>query len=212
MQTVTTAYNPSLDPYATWPAANGAAYCQRLSAVITLMHCKQQQTSSYNDLRCRGCCGLFNQSEVKPVRPLLSLIRPVDQIIEAAEANEPKPAKHDEQSNDFAALDAIIEGFYEEPNPDDDFDDVELELDDEQLLALFPELADDNEIWPAFTEYQSPMPRYAVYRGRCKKCSGYMENFRERNDDNVFRCLVCGWRTGPDYEQNRTIHAAGGVL
>ena len=91
--------------------------------------------------------------------------------------------------------------------------DCDVDLDDEALLALFPEL--DEDPWPDYSrvrEYQEEAPRQAVYRGRCVKCGGCMDNTRELQDDNVFRCLACSWRTSPEYERNRKIHAAGGYI
>lgn len=217
MTTATAHSLTPLDPYAAWMAENGAAYCHRMTATITLKQCEYQQSKNSNDCRCRGCVGLFNQDEIKQVRRSLALIRSVDKMIETAEANAPKPVKSDKQMDGMAALDEIIEDLYANPLDSDDFEDVELDLDDEQLLALFPELAnteeEDNEInYPRFTEYQTAMPQYAVYRGRCKKCGGYVQNTRERQDDKVFHCLECGWRTGPEYESNRALNAAGGII
>ncbi len=204
------AYNPPLDPYAAWKAANGATYCNRMSATITQQQCEHNQRNRSNDNRCRGCAGLFNQDKSKQIRRNLSLLRSVDKIIATAEANEPKSHPSNEPIDGLTTLDNIIDGLYTNPLPGDDFDDVVINLDDEQLLALFPELArdEDDDTLPGFqrfTEYQTTMPRYAVYRDRCKKCGGYVENCREWNDDNVFRCLACGWRTGPEYESNRAM-------
>lgn len=217
MTTATAHSETPLDPYVAWQAANGAAYCHRMSVTITQKQCEYQQSKSSNDYRCRGCVGLFNQDEIKPVRRSLALIRSVDKMIETAEANAPKQVKSDEQLEGMNALDQIIDGMYANPLPGDDFYDVELDLDNEQLLALFPELAnteqEDNEInYPRFTEYQEAAPRYAVYHGRCKKCGGYVQNTRERQDDKVFHCLECGWRTGPEYENNRALKTAGGMI
>ncbi len=209
--TLTLAHSEPIDPYAAWQSANGAANCNRMSATITQQQCEHNQRNSSNDCRCRGCAGLFNQDEAKQVRRNLFLLRSVDKIIATAEANDPKAHAAVEPVDGFTTLDSIIDDLYANPLPGDDFDDVELDLDDEQLLALFPELArdEDDDTLPGFqrfTEYQTTMPRYAVYRGRCKKCGGYVENYREWHDDNVFRCLACGWRTGPEYESNRAMN------
>lgn len=182
-----------------WLETSGAAWCHRLNATITAAACLANMYMSErksSDLRCAGCGGLDNQPE-----PGRSFLPPV--IVEEPEL--------DENVNDgFAALDEIIAGYFENPDPADDFDDVELELDDEALLALFPELYEgDDDVepeTPRFTEHQAAMPRYAVYKGRCKKCGGYVDNIREWHDDNVFRCLACGWRTGPEYESNRAFN------
>lgn len=184
---------------AAWFESNTTARCIRLSSTITIATCEANRAKSENkgtDYRCAGCNGLADQPE--PGRSFLPLII----------AAEPEL---DEKLNDgFAALDEIIAQHFEHPDPADDFDNVELELDDEALLALFPELYkgdDDTEPEsPRFTERQTAQPRYAVYKGRCKRCGGYMDNIREWYDDNVFRCLACGWRTAPEYENNRAIN------
>lgn len=189
--TLVSAHIEQLDPYDARQIANGSAWCQRLAATLSVAACMQNQEHTRLDCRCTGCGGLNNQTPPPQAAPDLSL--------------------NDKAINSLSALDEIIDGLYEDPAPGDDFDDVELDLDDEMLLALFPELADDpSPDFPRFSEYQTEAPRRAVYRGRCIKCWGYMENTRERQDDNVFRCLACGWRTSPDYEHNRAIHRAGG--
>jgi len=190
------AHNPQSDPFAAWQASNGAAWCRRLSATISHATCKANQHNSnhkFGDFRCQGCGGLDNQKE----RPALALVW--DTV-----TGRSSSTARDDQIEDLDALDETIDGHYENSDLDDD-------LDDEQLLALFPELArdEDDDSSPGFqrfSEYQEAAPRYAVYRGRCKKCGGFVENTRERQDDNVFRCLACGWRTGVEYENNRTIH------
>jgi len=49
--------------------------------------------------------------------------------------------------------------------------------------------------------------RVPVFMGRCRRCGGWMQNTIERHggerDDNVYRCIACGWRTSPEYEANR---------
>lgn len=190
-----------IDLYTVWLETNGAKRCHRLNATITPATCltnlyKSERKSS--DLRCAGCGGLDNQPD-----PGRSFLPPV--IVEVP--------KLDESLNDgLAVLEKIIDQHFENPAAADDFNDLELELDDDALLALFPELYKgdcDEEYFPAFREYQAPMPHYAVYKGRCKKCGGYVDNIREEHDDNVFRCLACGWRTSPEYELNRLLIAAG---
>lgn len=198
------------DPYHAWQAANGAAHCQRMAATISLIQCfKNQDYSRSNggDCRCNGCGGLYDQTPPVKLFLVWNAADKTEPEVDAPSGSGSTPAEKDV----FADLDAIINELYEEPETDDDFIDVELDLDDEQLLALFPELAlseeEDNEInYPRFTEYQTAMPRYAVYKGHCRKCGGYVDNCRERDDDNVFHCLSCGWRTGPEYELNRIVY------
>lgn len=210
--TLASAYDIPTDPYAAWQIANDAAWCQRLAALLSVVACKQNQERTGLDCRCNGCDGLFSQA-------LPQLTPSVVLSLAAAEKTEletelPSGSASTATQNDaFATLDEIIDQLYEEPKPSDDFDDVELDIDDDELLALFPELAEDPwPEYPRFSEYQTEAPRHAVYRGRCIKCGGYVDNTRERQDDNVFRCLACGWRTSPEYERNRAIHAAGGEI
>ncbi|MBI2354260.1 MAG: hypothetical protein HYV06_04380 [Deltaproteobacteria bacterium] len=194
------------DLLAAWQAEHVVIWCHRLSATISHAVCEDNQRLSAGDLRCHGCSGLDNQAEARPVRPALAIVW--DAGKDPAEAT-------DNRIEGLDTLDEVIDGLYEKPSPGDDFDDVELDLDDEELLKLFPELAGGDEDiepdYPRFTEYQTTAPRRAVYRGRCKRCGGYMEDTREHQDDNVFRCLACGWRTGPEYVRNRAIHASGGM-
>ena len=182
-----------------WLAANGAAWCHRHNATITPAACLANMCISEgkgSTSRCSGCNGLDNQPE--PDRAFLPPVM----------AGDPEAA---ESLNDgFAALDEIINQHFENPAASDDFDDVEVDLDDAALLALFPELYEgDDTYFPAFKEYQTPAPRYAVYKGRCKRCGGFVENVREWHDDNVFHCLNCGWRVGVQYEENRLLRATG---
>lgn len=201
------------DPFLAWQAANDAAYCERLRATITQNHCNQQRyytRAAWSDCRCNGCGGLFNQDEPKAVRTNRALLRSIDKMIAISDQVD---TGKDKQQNGLIFLDEIIDELYTNPIPGDDFDDVELDLDDEQLLALFPELAEDDEAdLPLFTERMTKAPRRSVFKGRCKRCGGYVEDTRERFDDDVFHCLQCGWRTSPEYERNRQINSARGVL
>lgn len=190
MMTLPIVNNPSLDPFTAWQDTNGAILCDRMSAIISAADCERNRNQTYVDCRCKGCGGLENQHGY-----VIPNIRPDFEW-------------DNNQNEGFDVLDEIIDSLYEDPAPGDDFDDVELDIDDETLLKLFPELAmeEDDGIEKLFAEYQEPMPRYAVYHGRCKRCgTGYMENTREWHDDNVFHCLECGWRTGPEYESNRAM-------
>lgn len=106
-------------------------------------------------------------------------------------------------------------------------DDAWIELDDDtikQIMELAPELAQEllsratsgkelgELVRRAKTVEAKPAPRrFAVYMGRCRKCSGYMVNTREHQfdsrDEDIYRCFNCGWRTSPKYRDNR--HEAG---
>lgn len=203
---------------AAWYAENVAIWCHRLDATINHTTCKENQqrsTHKYGDLRCQGCGGLSNQTKQQSMRPALELamVWDADKSITTEPDTPSGSAATANPIDGFSALDEIIDRLYGNPEPGDDFEDVELDLDDDELLALFPELAENPwPVVPRFSEYQTEAPRRAVYRGRCIKCRGWMEDTRERHDDNVFRCLGCGWRTSPDYERNRAIYAAGGVI
>jgi hypothetical protein len=215
MMTIDIAHSSPVDPYLLWQAQNGAAFCNRMSATITAITCENNRKKTGIDCRCNGCAGLHDQEQPLPKQSAIGWY--FDEKPETEPATPPGSASSATKKDALAALDEIIDDLYASPLPGDDFDDVELDLDDEQLLALFPELAqsekEDSEInFPRFIEYQTAMPRYAVYKGRCKKCGGYVENVRERQDDNVYRCLSCGWRTGLEYENNREHYSKGGVI
>lgn len=182
------------DLIAIWQATHGVAWCQRMSATISHATCeenKRRSVNKYGDLRCQGCGGLDNQNESQELKTVctwnteeLSATRP-----DAAPGSASATAENDP----FAALDNIIDQLYEDPMPGDDFDDVELDLTDDELLQLFPEFAEDTPSdFPRFKEYQTAAPRRAVYRGRCTKCGGYMEDTRERHDNNVFAVSHAG--------------------
>lgn len=209
--TLAIAHNPQLDPFIAWQAANGAAWCGRMAATITAAHCDQNRHKAYVDCRCNGCSGLDKQTPLLPPKPpALALILDADRTAARKPQTVLDISGTDDPADGLGDQDKIIDDFHENPASGDDFDDVEVDLEDEMLLALFPELAEDP--WPEeprFSEYQTEAPRRAVYHGRCQKCGGWVEDTRERHDDNVFHCLSCGWRTSPEYQRNRAIQAAG---
>lgn len=181
-----------------WLAKNLMTWCHQMSAKLSAAACEQHRNNPLNG-RCFRCGGLEDQTPQNQELPGLNITVDED-CIEGLEA-----------------ADESIDGLYEDPVPGDGFENIEIDLNDEQILALFPELAnteeEDNEInYPRFTEFQETMPRYAVYHGRCKRDGGYMQNIREFNDNAVFRCLSCGWRDGVEYSRNRSLQAAGGVI
>lgn len=183
---------------ANWQAVNGAVYCRRMSACLTMTACKQNQCLSYmkgGDARCLGCNGLYDQAESHPEVSFVPA-HVVDSHIEGIEA-----------------LEEIIKDLCDDPADDDDFDDLEIDIEDDELLALFPELAADP--WPDYQPFserrKAARPRLA-HPGRCKRCNGWMEHAPEPRDFNTFKCINCGWITGDAYERNRAIHAAGGTI
>lgn len=205
-------YNPTVDPYLSWQAENGAAFCNRMSAIITAATCESNQQKTGNDCRCNGCAGLYSQAPMPQPKQFI-MVWDADEKTET-ESDPPSGSASSESKNDsFADLDEIIDRLYDDPETDDDFDDLVVDLDDEQLLALFPELARDTDEnadteinFPRFSEYQKGVKPRAIYKGRCKRCNGYMTDIRERDDDNVFHCLACGWYTGVIYESNRAMN------
>ena len=183
--------NTSDDTFIMWQSENGAAYCNRMSATFTAVMCERNQIKTGFDYRCNGCGGLYNQYSPPQAQPLY--------IQSATDENGAIVAQY-----------GIIDEIYDEPEADNNLADVELDLDDEQLLALFPDFVrksdktEDTEThYQRFMEQQKAAKRRVIYNGRCKRCGGYVENIREYEDYNVFRCLACGWRTGPEYEFNR---------
>lgn len=213
------------DGYDAWLSAN-SAFCNRLSARITLETCLKQQEKSVadqGDLRCSGCNGLHDQ--LSPPQPRL-----VSVSIESGTAVEPA-------TNEFEAVIAHTLPAAPEITTDESVDLSGLSLDISpdiatQILVQNPELAkgllemqagedefdpectepaDGKEEHPAEIQVRGYLPekplRVAVYRGRCIRCGGYMINALERHDgihdDDVYRCFCCGWRTSPVYETNR---------
>jgi len=104
------------------------------------------------------------------------------------------------------------------------WDSIDEEDIDDELVKLFPEFAE-------FIEDQEPAPvaaggpgkavagrkvrdrkertgkRYAVYMGRCERCSGYMiscvERYLDTKEDDQYKCVNCGWRVSPTLQWNR---------
>ncbi|HEY6872912.1 MAG TPA: hypothetical protein VI298_09330 [Geobacteraceae bacterium] len=183
-----------------WIAEN-TSFCNRLSARITEDACQNNRQISVkgNGVSCcRGCNGIHNQPERRAIQ--LQLV-----------------TSH-ASSDDKAELDRFM--LDEEDGAETEIEVSEGELDyseawideedlDEKLFELFPDLREINqEREDSPVEARRPRPekggvRFAVYLGRCTKCGGYMVNTRERQDDEVYRCFNCGWRTSPEYEWNR---------
>ncbi len=212
----------SLD-YEEWLAVN-TAVCIRQSCRLTVVDCDRQQQKSgggWGDLRCQGCGGLDNQ----PERPLLQLVRPahVDSapliFDEQEELEELDSVRIGEQAPGFEFnLDCLNN--VGNAGDDLDLDSLNALVGDNGELArelqlLFmgedEEVETRAEITALFKENKTRHEKsklYSVYQGKCRRCGGYMDNtrenqFREKWDDDVYRCLACGWRTSPAYAWNR---------
>lgn len=188
------------DCYAEWQAANGAAWCQRLSATITPVTCEEQQQQSggkYGDFRCQGCKGLHDQPEPQPECPVLTFVQRPEELARPDASNEGAGIGEDDRHDSQCQMDdEELDDFLAEMFPDDGTDDDEVE--ERAYIEDPPETIGR---------------RAMVYMGRCRRCGGYMTNDLERHDgikdDDVYRCFTCGWRTSPGYERNRAIHAQG---
>lgn len=99
-------------------------------------------------------------------------------------------------------------------------DDLDIELADESIEDLCPGLSQginsllmeesatlQEENRPNLRECRQSRKKVAVFMGRCHRCDGYMLNDRERQfsitDEEVYRCVSCGWRTSPVYAFNQ---------
>ena len=194
----------SAEDCTTWLMVHGAVWCHRLSAMITAAACDANRTASAfknSDCRCDGCGGLENQ----PL-PGMSFLPPIAVIEEpsAKTTDIPVPSNEDiyEESLNlhWGALNAdavtTLNSFHHEllSMLEDDTEEPELE-------ELKPQKMERKE---------RPVQ---VFIGRCRRCNGYMAAVQERfegvTDNAVYRCFNCGWRTSPEYQQNRMLAAAG---
>jgi hypothetical protein len=216
-----------------WLAVH-TGYCKRHRSRLTVTECEKQQQYSQTkagDFRCAGCSGLNHQPEVIDEfgeygisRPQLKLVRPLE-IVESTFS----PDNAEDEKEELSARIAEVS----ESEQDTDCQNVLqdgagirdltvltglLGEDDElakELKSLFEELDELDAVeieLPELLEpvHQTPVKprRYAVYKGKCKRCGGYMDNTREYLsneswDEDVYRCLACGWRTSPAYAWNR---------
>lgn len=192
--------------YDAWLAEN-SAYCHRLSARITLRAClENQQLSTGADLRCVGCNGLYDQTA--PTAPRLYL---VSTPIETETAQEPEALTEVDLSGLALGISPENAARILEQNPALVRELLALASeDDEQEPAVIEEDGTEEERPAARQDRRDSRghPRQvAVYQGRCVRCGGYVTNDLERHDDirddEVYRCLSCGWRTSPAYEYNR---------
>ena len=179
------------DPIITWQAANGVAWCNRMTAKITHATCEENQRK-FGYLRCQNCGGLDSQPEPRPECPSLVIVRSKDL--------EPVATTVIETLTGTGA---------------NDLDETEI---DELLADLFQEDEDCEDEEQREVAYLEDAPeatnrRVAVYIGRCIRCNGYMANDREKQfdvrDEDVYRCFTCGWRISPRYANNRVLFARG---
>lgn len=163
--------------------------CRRLHVRLAPRAC--QAAASADPDRCAGCGGLHDQSgpvlklvqETAPGLPLAASI-PVSEDVGTFSAEEDFP----EDQEEFALRPL----------------DIPLGLKGE-LLSIFAEW--DEELLPERKAKKSRRGGVAVFLGRCRRCGGYMLNAIEKQmgtrDEEVYRCVCCGWRTSPIYEFNR---------
>lgn len=178
---------------ATWLETHGASWCHRLSATITITACEANRARSENkgtDYRCGGCGGLDNQPG-----PGLSFLPPVS--IEDSEPDK-SPRIENCEEEEIWPFDPIGE------EPKIFLEEVKLSGFGSGILDLLETEAEELEPDRRPEPVQKVKRRVAVFMGRCRRCSGFMSHTAEPYDNAVYRCLSCGWRTSPTYEQNRT--------
>lgn len=191
------------------------------------------------DLRCQGCEGLNNQPEAidhigeyGTVRPQLLSVSPVYKGMpelspaEIEDAELKSAARISEQAVPGIGLDLDCLNNLGNVGDALDLDNLNALVGDNGALARELQLlfmCDDEEVetqaeiaalFKETKDRREKSKRYAVYQGRCHRCGGYMDNTRENQfmekwDDDVYRCLACGWRTSPAYAWNRNnLHLA----
>jgi len=181
-----------------------ARYCNRYHARMTSEGCSENRQKA-DDLRCAGCNGLEDmQRELEYREPA---------VIQC------EPGADDPMTQALAgALQEILDGEYDEESLEDleaggldDEPEEELTSFHHKLLALLDcdlEEPEERKATPEKTRNR----RVAVFMGRCPHCKGYMLNTIELHggikDNDVYRCYNCGWRTSPEYEQNRKLAAS----
>lgn len=177
-----------------------ALYCNRYNARLTPVHCEKNRQRT-DDCRCVGCSGLEEQQrELERQEPVVFYSDP--------EPEEMDPAPLMQAL--VGALREVLDGDEEELSFDDQEEpDVEVATGltgfQRELLFL---LGDDLEEPVTERKRVKKGPRrFAVFMGRCPRCSGLMINAPERygdiRDDDVHRCFTCGYRTSPGYQWNR---------
>ncbi len=195
---------------AAWLAVH-TGYCLRHRVSLTPAVCQSNRITSSapkGDSRCFGCGGLDDQADpVKPA-PVLTLIlggaedRETPEALDFREEEELSDDSDDQgtgsteiTASEFALLDPLSQALLKELiiyREEEDTQDTEL-----------PEMEMVN-----LPDYPDTPRRVAVFTGTCARCGGYMnhaarEHGRDGIDDEVYRCLGCGWRTSPVYEENR---------
>ena len=193
-------------------------YCLRYRARLTADTCQKNSKASATlggDLRCFGCFGLQDQPELSPKKPVFTVI----QGGAGNEVNwslEPQPPPADTWNQ--------IE-LWEEPEPEkpkaQEPDRVSPVITDSltyELLASLNAWVEDEDEKPekneaprrrvALPDIPDQARRVKVYTGHCERCKGFMmytakETGNDGIDDEVYRCIGCGWRVSPVYQENR---------
>lgn len=163
-----------------------AGYCNRYGARITEAVCNANREKT-SDSRCFGCGGLEPEArELERHEPIV--------FFSEEEEIEPAPVVDPDEGDDLLDLSEI------DLDPEED----ELSTLQHTLLGLLGNDEPELELPPL--PKKPAKRRVAVFTGRCQRCGGYMVNDPERqyseNDDEVYRCFCCGWRTSPGYEWN----------
>jgi len=180
-------------PIDNWLEQN-ALFCNRYHARMAPGVCDCNRGGK-EAARCDGCNGLEDQQRESPRRePVVFFSEP--------DPEEPLTAEEEETELDgleLEGLDITLE--------EDALNDFHL-----GLLALLEDDLEEPEEQISEPEKKGPR-RFAVYEGRCPRCTGYMVNDPEHydgiRDDNLYRCYSCSFRISPAYQWNRLQRAEG---
>ena len=193
-------------PSDNWLEQN-ALFCNRFHARLAPGACVCNREGKAAQ-HCAGCNGLEDhQRELPRSEPVIFF-------------SEPDPEELDPLSRAFvAALQGILdcdewEVLIEEPEyyPDANLAKVELNGFYHNLLSLLEDDQEESEEPRPVPEKKGPR-RFAVFMGRCTRCSGWMVNAPEFydaiRDEAVYRCYSCGYRSSPSYKWNRSQSVEG---
>lgn len=178
-------------------------HCNRYQARLTPGECEINRQKA-SDLRCSGCNGLEDvQRKLEYREPVVIQCEP--------EADDPMTQALvgvlQEILNGEEGEEALEDLEDEEDEKQDDEPEEELSGFHHKLLALMDCTSEELEPECRPKPEKTRNRLFAVYMGRCQRCSGYVEYYPEilfgDRDDETHRCLSCGWRTSPAYEWNR---------